>query len=222
MKEEVRQNLESWKDALLLIEKHESYGKFGEVRFRWINPRFEGEEITYVTSSPTRIEKLINKLWEINKNLVLKYVREVKIQWAYGWDESYVAKESWIAGDATVFRRLVKDAHFEWTDRAMGIYWSTLEYDEAFLEELKYLDCEIKPFGKILHVKFPSEAQKLSLKEMVENIYYHMKTHNWEMVEFLKWQLYKKLENGVQIKEVDSLLDGILLIILHEKDKQRG
>jgi hypothetical protein len=209
-----------WREALLLVEKSESYRKLGKVRFRWWNPRFEGEEIIQITSSPTRIEKLMDKLWEVNKNVVLKYVKTVVLAWSYSWQGDYLANESWILGDRTIFGRLVESANFEWTDKAMGIYWSTLKYDEKFLEELKHWDCEVKPFGKILHRKFESEAQKLSLKELIENIYYHTKTHNWEMVDFLKWQLYKRLENGWQKdREADELVDGILLVMLHEKDK---
>jgi hypothetical protein len=126
-----------WREKFKLIACEWTWKRFSTNYKKWENEEYSGGETITVYAPSHRIEKLIDKIESVNPAL-LKLIKEVYIcYWRGNEFRGSGPERGYIKGDKEFLSKLIKEAYFEWLDKAWGEWTGDLKYDREFLESLK-------------------------------------------------------------------------------------
>jgi hypothetical protein len=126
-----------WREKFRLIDCEWSWKRLSTNYKHWVNDDYIGGELDVVFAPSHKIEELLDEIERVNPNL-LKLIKEVYIRYWVGNEfRGSGPDRGFIKGDKEFLSKLVKEAYFEWIDKAWGDWTGTLKYDKEFLETLR-------------------------------------------------------------------------------------
>jgi len=132
-----------WKERFKLVACEWTFKRLSTNYKHWVNQEYEGGETTTVYAPSHRIEKLMDEIESVNPSL-LRLIKEVYIcYWVGNEFRGSGTERGFIKGSKEFLSRLIKEAYFEWIDRAWGDWTGTLKYNKEFLESLRVKSAKV-------------------------------------------------------------------------------
>jgi hypothetical protein len=126
-----------WREKFKLIASQWSFKRLSENYKHWVNEEYSGGKTTVVYAPSHRIEKLMDEIENVNPEL-LNLIKEVYIRYWVGNEfRGSGPDRGCIRGDKEFLSRLIKEAYFEWIDKAWGDWGGVLKYDKELLESFR-------------------------------------------------------------------------------------
>ena len=117
-----------------LEEVDDDWSRFKNPKYHYINKKYKGGETITIRSSPKKILEFLEKLYEINPNL-LDYVKEFDLRYWVGNEfRGWGCDVSELVIDKEFAEKIRLEGYYKWIDKAWGDYSADLKYD---LETLK-------------------------------------------------------------------------------------